>query len=69
MKKMYLVKKEVWAESIEKAVRGKGRIYCVEMADNSYQPEDRKNNLVGFKINKKQNGNTCKNNPPRKTSL
>ncbi len=32
-KKMYLVKREVIATSVEQAIRSKGRVYCVELAE------------------------------------
>lgn len=40
--KMYIVKKEVLATCIEKAVHGKGVCYSVELAEEKYQPEEKK---------------------------
>ena len=49
-KKMYIVKREVLATSIEKALTAKGHIFEVVIADDKYQPEDKKD--IGFKKKK-----------------
>ena len=47
-KKLYLVKREVMATSIENAMRERGFIYAIEMVDEKLQPEPKKGSL-GFK--------------------
>lgn len=47
-KKMYLVKREVLATDIKKAMRAPGKIYSIELADERHQPTD--NKPLGFKI-------------------
>lgn len=47
-KKMYLVKREVIATSIEKAIHGKGIIYEVTLADEKSWPDEKKK-AVGFR--------------------
>lgn len=37
-KKLYLVKREVYASSTESAVKSKGRVYEITLADEKYQP-------------------------------
>ena len=41
-KKMWIVKREVLATTIEKAIHAKGRVYGVEEADDKFQPEEKK---------------------------
>jgi hypothetical protein len=48
-KKLYLVKREVLATSAEQAIHGKGKVYCVELAEDKFQPEEKKDKL-GFSI-------------------
>ena len=43
-KKMYLVKREVIANNIREAMNGKGKIYCVELAEDKFQ----ENIKIGF---------------------
>jgi hypothetical protein len=51
MKKLYLVKREVYAESLEKACRGRGVIYEVcEGAAGTEKPEKKR---LGFAAKKK----------------
>lgn len=45
-KKMYLVKREVIASNIKDAMVKRGRIYCIELAEEKSQPEENKS--VGF---------------------
>lgn len=45
---MYLVKREVIATSIEKALKAKGHIYEIILAEEKEWPEEK--NKVGFKI-------------------
>ena len=49
-KKLYLVKTEVMATSIHKAISTKGKVYSVELVVDQYQPDEKKN--LGFKTNK-----------------
>jgi len=49
--RMYLVKKEVIAKNIKEAMYKDGKIYCIELAEEKFQPEDNKE--VGFN---KKNG-------------
>ena len=44
---MYLVKREVMATSIEKAMKEKGRIYCIELVEDKFQPQEVKP-ILGF---------------------
>ena len=46
-KKMYLVKREVIATSAEKAIRAKGVVYEVTLAEDKVQPPEEKPKL-GF---------------------
>lgn len=46
-KKLYLVKREVYAISIEKAYRAKGTVYEIQLAADNLQPDDKK--PAGFK--------------------
>lgn len=39
MKRLFLVKREVYADSIEKALSTKGKIYEILLADERFQPE------------------------------
>lgn len=48
-KKLYLVSREVLAHNIEEAMRAKGSIYRIELAENGFQPENRKK-INGFNI-------------------
>lgn len=48
MKKLFIVRKEVLATSIEKAVHGRGKTVYVELADEKFQPVPVKKSL-GFK--------------------
>lgn len=50
MKKLYLVKREVWATSIEKAATAKGTVYEISVAEDRFQNEKQKK--VGFKKKK-----------------
>lgn len=51
---MYLVKREIMATSITKAMKLPGKIYSIELADErSYVPEEDKNKIKGFITNKK----------------
>ena len=45
-KKLYLVKREVYAYSIKEAVKEDGEIYEIQLADERFQ--DKKNPNVGF---------------------
>ncbi len=46
-KKLYIVKKEVFATSIEKAATAKGHVFAIELAADAFQPENKKS--PGFK--------------------
>lgn len=46
-KKLYLVKYEVRANSISEALKTRGVVYGIELADDKYQPETTKK--LGFK--------------------
>ena len=48
MKKLYLVKREVYATSFKSALSTKGKIYEVQEAEGKFQPEIIKED-VGFK--------------------
>lgn len=43
---MYLVKREVFATSVEKAITSKGKIYSIELADDKFQIKKKPD--VGF---------------------
>lgn len=43
---MWIVKREVFATTIEKAMTAKGRVYAIEIADDRYQPEEQKKNRL-----------------------
>ena len=47
MKKLFIVRKEVYATSIEKAIYAKGKTVYVELAKDEFQPEIKKK--LGFK--------------------
>lgn len=47
-RKLFLVKREVWADNIAEAVTGKGIVYEVTVADEKYQPEDTDKKIKGF---------------------
>ena len=47
MNKLYLVKREVIADNIEQAIKGKGKVYEISLANEEYQPKSSVN--VGFK--------------------
>ena len=49
-KKLYLVKRDVWAHSIKAAMIGRGKIY--EIMETDTPPEEKKQ--VGFKDNDKR---------------
>jgi len=50
MKKLWLVKREVWAENVEKAIHvRRGRVYAVDEADDKFQPEDPSKKKIGYK--------------------
>ena len=44
---MYLVKREVYATNIEQAVKAKGVVYEIQLAEEKYQNEKQK--TIGFK--------------------
>ena len=46
-KKLYLVKREVYATSIEQALKQKGKVYEVSLAEDKFQPVVEKP-IVGF---------------------
>jgi hypothetical protein len=46
-KRLWIVKREVLATSLEKALKGKGRLYEITEADEKFQPEEKKK--LGFK--------------------
>ena len=47
-KRLWIVKREVWAETLEKAIKVRnGRIYGVEEAAEKYQ-NSKKKKLIGF---------------------
>lgn len=48
MKKLYLVKREVLATSVENALKGRGVVYEVQLAADNQQP-DKKAPKIGFK--------------------
>ena len=50
-KKLWIVKREVRANSIEEAAKNKGKIYEITIADDKYQPDFEQKEL-GFKIKK-----------------
>lgn len=50
MKKLYLVKREVLATSVEKALKGKGSVYEIILAGDEFQPKP-ENKKLGFKKN------------------
>jgi hypothetical protein len=47
-KHLYLVKREVYATSLERAAHSPGKIYAIEQAEEKFQPEDKKR-TPGFK--------------------
>ena len=47
-KKLYLVKREVWATNIFTAMKNKGSIYEISETD-----KEKENKKISFKINKK----------------
>jgi hypothetical protein len=49
MKKLWIVKREVWAHDVTEAAKAKGKIYEVTMADEKYQPEEWRSKKLGFK--------------------
>ena len=50
-KKLYLVKREVFATSVKKAMMERGTIYEIQLADEKYQPQEEKES-AGFKTKK-----------------
>lgn len=54
MKKLWLVKREVLAESALAAMKEKGRVYSVEEAAKEYQPEEVKQ--LGFDAHGRKKG-------------
>ncbi len=52
MKKLYIVKREVRANSIPEALKGKGKVYEVSLAGDKYQPTEEKSDNTGFKKTK-----------------
>lgn len=52
-KRMYLVKREVIATSMAKAIVGRGKVYEITLADDKFQPKD-PSPRVGFKSNAKK---------------
>jgi hypothetical protein len=54
-KKLYFIRKEVYATCISKAISTKGRIVTVEEAPDSVQPEEGENKKIGFKKKKNEN--------------
>lgn len=52
MKKLYLVKREVIATSIKKAMTNKGHIYEISLAEEKNWPQEKKQ--VGFRSKKKK---------------
>lgn len=50
-KKLYLVKREVLATSLAKALISKGHVYEIMLAEDKFQPENKKESL-GFKKKK-----------------
>ena len=46
-KKLFFVKREVFATTIEQAMTGKGIVYEIQTADEKYQPKEEKT-LIGF---------------------
>lgn len=53
MKKLYIVKREVWADNIASAAYAKGIIYGIEEADEKFQPEEYIRKRLGFRKKKK----------------
>ena len=51
MKKLFYVRREVWAPSIEKAMTGKGKIYSIEEAEEAKQIKEKP--VTGFNTKKK----------------
>lgn len=41
-KRLYFVKREVWAKDIKEALTAKGKVYEAALADDRYQPENKK---------------------------
>lgn len=48
-KKLYIVKREVRANSIQEAIKNKGEIYEVTLAEDKYQPEKFVSDKLGFR--------------------
>ena len=51
--KLWLVKQEVLATTLQQALHGKGRVYEVQEAAKEYQPEETPKKIAGF-VSKKQ---------------
>lgn len=47
-KKLYLVKREVWATNVEHALVTKGVVYEVVLAEDRLQPENQPKPIKGF---------------------
>ncbi len=52
IKKLYLVKREVLATSLQQAIRGRGTVYEITTADDKFQPE-KPISKIGLKLKKK----------------
>jgi len=53
-KKLYLVKREIWAEDIQQAALKHGEIYEIQLAEGYLQDQDEvKNKKIGFNKNNK----------------
>lgn len=52
--KLYLVKREVIATSIQKAMTNKGTIYSIEVTEEKSWPEQKKKEKLGFENKKKK---------------
>ncbi len=57
MKKLYLVSREVYAESVDKAIKSRGKVYKVEIAADENQPEKDDGKKVGFQNYQLKNKN------------
>lgn len=51
-KRLYLVYREVMATSVERATKGKGIVYSVQLADDKSQPDPPKKTSLGFTTKK-----------------
>ena len=47
-KKLYLVKKEIWAKSIKEAIKKGGEIYEIILASDEHQDQNKNLEIKGF---------------------